>query len=137
MAVCPHRQARLASRSCASTSGGNVRPDGAATFRPLATLAPVVGSSWSGRVTCFSGKASQLACTLLVRWDAGYKEPWLIATDLEPEGAEAAWYGMRSWIEGGFKDMKRGGWQWQQTKMTDPARAMRLWLALAVATCGW
>jgi hypothetical protein len=37
-------------------------------------------------------------------------------------------------IEGGFKDMKRGGWQWQQTKMTDPARAERLWLALAVAT---
>ena len=30
--------------------------------------------------------------------------------------------------------MKRGGWQWHQTKMTDPARAERLWLALAVAT---
>ena len=30
--------------------------------------------------------------------------------------------------------MKRGGWQWHQTKMTDPARAARLWLALAVAT---
>ena len=30
--------------------------------------------------------------------------------------------------------MKRGGWQWHQTKTTDPARAMRLWLALAVAT---
>ena len=41
---------------------------------------------------------------------------------------------MRSWIEGGFKDTKRGGWQWHQTKMTDPARASRLWLAIAVAT---
>ena len=114
--------------------GGNVRPVGAATFRPLAHLVPHVGSTWCGAVTCFSSKASQLPCTLLARWDAGYTEPWLIATDLPPETAEAAWYGMRTWIEGGFKDIKRGGWQWHQTKMTDPARATRLWLAIAVAT---
>src|SRR5205085_2535639 len=55
-------------------------------------------------------------------------------TDLPPEVAQVAWYGMRSWIEGGFKDLKRGGWQWRQTKMTDPDRAARLWLAIAVAT---
>ena len=114
--------------------GGNVRPVGATTFRPLTTLVPHVGSTWCGRVTCFSSKESQLPCTLLARWDDGYAEPWLIVTDLAPQGAEAAWYGMRSWIEGGFKDLKRGGWQWHQTKMTDPARATRLWLALAVAT---
>src|SRR5260370_11658775 len=41
---------------------------------------------------------------------------------------------MRSWIEGGFKDTKRGGWGWHQTKMVDPQRAERLWLAIAVAT---
>jgi hypothetical protein len=116
--------------------GGNVRPAGAATFRPLATLVPQVGRAWGGRVTCFSSPESQVACSLLARWDSGYAEPWLIVTELAPETAEAAWYGMRSWIEGGFKDMKRGGWQWHQTKMTDPARAERLWLALAVA-CGW
>ncbi len=45
-----------------------------------------------------------------------------------------AWYGLRAWIEAGFKDVKRGGWQWHQTKMTDPERASRLWLAMAVAT---
>ncbi len=114
--------------------GGQVRPAGAATFRPLTTLAPGIGSAWAGRVTCFASPASQLSCTLLARWDEGYAAPWLIATDLAPEVAEAAWYGMRAWIEGGFKDFKRGGWQWQQTKMTDPRRAARLWLALAVAT---
>jgi hypothetical protein len=116
------------------TLGGNVRPDGLATFRPLATLVPQPGSAWCGRVTCFSSPGSQVGCTLLARWDVGYAEPWLIMTDLASEGAEAAWYGMRSWIEGGFKDIKRGGWQWHQTKMTDPARAERLWLAIAVAT---
>jgi len=37
-------------------------------------------------------------------------------------------------MECGFKDAKRGGWHWEQTKMTDPQRAERLWLAMAVAT---
>lgn len=32
------------------------------------------------------------------------------------------------------KCTKRGGWQWQQTRTTDPGRAARLWLALAVAS---
>jgi hypothetical protein len=41
---------------------------------------------------------------------------------------------MRSWIEAGFKDFKRGGWSWHQTKMTDPTRAARLWLVMSVAT---
>jgi hypothetical protein len=31
---------------------------------------------------------------------------------------------------------ERGGWQWQYTRMEDPARAERLWLALALATEG-
>ena len=75
-----------------------------------------------------------MRCTLLARWDEGYEEVWLIVTDLAPQQATAAWYGMRSWIEGGFKDTKRGGWQWHQTKMADPERAERLWLAIAVAT---
>jgi hypothetical protein len=55
-------------------------------------------------------------------------------TDLEPDQAEVLWYGMRSWIEGGFKLLKRGGWQWQATRMTEPDRVERLWLVLAVAT---
>ena len=37
-------------------------------------------------------------------------------------------------IEQGFKMTKRSGWQWQRTRMTDPHRAARLWLAVAVAT---
>src|SRR4051795_12034970 len=55
-------------------------------------------------------------------------------SDLDPQQGDAAWYGFRSWIEQGFKDSKRGGWQWQHTRMEDPQRAERLWLAIAVAT---
>jgi len=113
---------------------GNVRPLEEKAFRSLASIAPTQGSSWCGRVECFSEKKSRLGCTLLARWDEGYEEVWLIVTDLAPEQATAAWYGMRSWIEGGFKDIKRGGWHWHQTKMVDPQRAERLWLAIAVAT---
>jgi hypothetical protein len=43
-------------------------------------------------------------------------------------------YGLRAWIEQGFKKIKGGGWQWHYTRMTDPARAERLWLAIAIAT---
>ena len=53
---------------------------------------------------------------------------------MPPAVGEVCWYGLRAWIEQGFKRTKRGGWQWQQTRMTDPARAARLWLAIAVAT---
>lgn len=115
-------------------TGGKVRKQGQARFRPLATLVPRVGTAWQGHVTCFVTPAAQLECTLVARWDDGYAEPWLLLTDLAPTVAAAAWYGLRAWIEGGFKDLKRGGWHWHQTKMTDPQRAMRLWLALAVAT---
>lgn len=114
--------------------GGLFRPHAAEGFRPLATAAPRVGTGWSGRVECFVTREARLRCTLLARWEDPHAEPWLILTDLPPEGADVAWYGMRAWIECGFKDSKRGGWQWQQTKMTDPERASRLWLAVAVAT---
>ena len=40
----------------------------------------------------------------------------------------------RPTIKGGFKDQKRGGWGWHHTKMRDPRRTGRLWLAMAVAT---
>ncbi len=111
---------------------GKVRPLGAATFSWLSTLVPCTGTTWCGQVDCFVEKT--LRCTLLARWDEGYADPWLVLTDLAPEAANVVWYCMRNWIEGGFKDTKRGGWQWHQTKMTDPARASRLWLAIAVAT---
>ncbi len=113
---------------------GHFRPQGEGKFRSLASAVPTSGSAWCGKVDCFSQETSRLQCTLLARWDEGYEEVWLIVTDLAPAQATAVWYGMRSWIEGGFKDTKRGGWHWHQTKMTDPERAERLWLAIAVAT---
>ncbi|GAC1666147.1 MAG: hypothetical protein PVS3B3_37390 [Ktedonobacteraceae bacterium] len=113
---------------------GNFRPLTEKLFRGLSSAVPQVKGAWCGEIECFSERKSRLSCTLLARWDEGYKEVWLVVTDLAPDEATVVWYGMRSWIEGGFKDTKRGGWQWHQTKMVDPAHAERLWLAIAVAT---
>lgn len=113
---------------------GQYRPQGGTRFRPLATVVGQGEPGWSGSVECFVSSACRLSCTLLVQWTPPHRDPWLILTDLPPPAAHAAWYGMRAWIECGFGDLKRGGWDWQQTKMTDPARASRLWLVMAVAT---
>jgi DDE family transposase len=115
-------------------TGGTFRPAASAHYQPLRSLVPQPGTQWVGTGTAFQGPRRRLNCTLLARWDEGYADPWLLLTDLAPSAGEACWYGLRAWIEQGFKITKRGGWQWQRTRMTDPQRAARLWLAVAVAT---
>lgn len=114
--------------------GGTFRPTGQAVFRPLGTFVPTPGQRWAGVGTAFKGAGSRLACTLVAWYGEGYKDPWLILTDLPPATCDVAWYGLRTWIEQSFKLIKRAGWQWQRTRMTEPDRAARLWLAVAVAT---
>jgi hypothetical protein len=66
-------------------------------FVPLKGLISSVGQYWAGVITCLQDNS--VNCTLLARWDEGYRDPWLILTDLEPQKAEILWYGMRSWSE--------------------------------------
>lgn len=113
-------------------AGGKYHRLGQGDFVPLADLAKPTDTVWCEAVTCF--KRHTLTCTLLAYHDAQHADAWLILTDLDPPQAHIAWYRLRMWCEDGFKDLKRGGWQWQYTRMTDPDRAARLWLALAVAT---
>lgn len=113
---------------------GQFCPEGQNRFVPLKELVPKPGERWSGRGTAFKTPEARLHCTLLACWEEGYDDPWLLLTDLPPENADVAWYGLRSWIEQGFKLTKRGGWQWQKTRIEDPRRAARMWLAVAVAT---
>jgi hypothetical protein len=119
-----------------------LRLNTAATFRPagqaerlwLRDLVPQPGRTWAGHGVAFASPGCRLDCTLVACWEPGYADPWCILTDLAPTACTASWYGVRAWIEHGFKVLKRGGWPWQHTRMRDPARAERLWLALAVAT---
>jgi hypothetical protein len=113
---------------------GKFRPDGWHHWVGMTDLVPEPGRRWQGRGTAFKSFYGQMDCTLLAWWGEGHKDPWLVLTDLPPQAADVCWYGLRTWIEQGFKRIKRGGWQWQYTRMENSARAERLWLAVAIAT---
>lgn len=109
------------------------RPEGGA-YQPLSQLLPAPGQDFAARGTMFRSPSTQLRCTLLGRWDCSYDEPCWVLTDIDPSHASAAWYDLRFWIERGFYHMQSGGWNWQETRMTDPDRAERQWLVMAVAS---
>jgi hypothetical protein len=108
------------------------RADGEADFAPIGTRVRRRGRGWKGR-GAWSEAGERMRGTLLCRWEKGYDEQVAVVTDLPEEEVEVAWYLMRFWIEGEYKDHKRGGARWEQTKMVDAKRAERLWLAMAVA----
>src|SRR4029453_16104681 len=99
-------------------TGGTFRPAVSTRDRPFCTFVPQPGTQWAGRGTAFVGPRRRLNCTLLARWEESYTDPWLLLTDLAPSAGEACWYGLRAWIEQGFKITNRAGWQWQRTRMT-------------------
>ena len=113
---------------------GHYRPQASAAFRPLTQVVSRIGQRWAGPVVGCTTPARQLTWTLLARWDAGYRDPWLVLPDVPATSTDVAWYGLRAWIACGCKESKRGGWHGEQPKRTNPARAERLWLALAMAT---
>ena len=110
---------------------GQYQLDDSSSWHPLANIVSSTGMTWSGQVTCF--KTNPLKCTLLARWDDGYADPWLILTDLNSTDANILWYRFRSWIECSYRDVKSDGWQWHKTRLRNPDRAERHWLAMAVA----
>lgn len=108
------------------------RAEGEAAFRPIRERMPRRGRKWKG-VGHWSETGETIEGTLLVCWEKGYAERMAVVTDLPVEEANVAWYQMRFWIEDEYKDHKRGAFHWEQTKMSDPARAERLYLVMAVA----
>src|SRR5262249_55184664 len=113
--------------------GGHFRPEGWSKGMALSRFVTAPGGRWRGRGVAWP-TGSRLVCTLLSCWEAGHEEPWLILTDLGPADAQAAWYAWRSWIEHGFRDLKSDGWQLSKTRMSDPERVGRWWVAAALAT---
>jgi hypothetical protein len=112
------------------------------TFRPLGarqrqradTFVPGPNHAWVGAGTAFKERADRRAATLVVVWATGQAEPWVLLTDLAPAAVGVCWYGLRAWIELGFRTVKSMGWHWERTRRTDPDRVARHWLVLAVAT---
>ena len=111
------------------------------SFQPLGggrqsawQLVPGPGCAWVGQGTAFRRPKVRRFGTLLVVWGEGQVQPWIVLTDLLVEAIGVCWYGLRVWIELGFRALKGVGWQWQHTRRTDPTRVARYWLVLAVAT---
>jgi hypothetical protein len=113
---------------------GFFRPQGSYRWRDLAHLRLTKGQPQAWRARVFKNDAGILEGTLLASHDDGYEEPWLLVTDLSPAVARASWYGLRGWIEQGFKRLKGEGWKLPRTRLSSCARLERLWLAVAVAT---
>lgn len=110
---------------------GLFKAEGETRWRPLRdrVVRGMTPLTLSGQ--CF--KTNSLTCTLALQWGADYDHPCFIVTDLNPSVVQHPVYAIRYWIECGFKDLKRGLFHWEQTKMTDPKRAERLWLVMSIA----
>jgi hypothetical protein len=111
-----------------------VRPAGGHAFVPARSLVPAAGEAWLGMATVYKQARTQVEGTLVVVWDHSQQDVWVLLTDLPPAQAGVVWYGLRMWIECGFRVLQSFGWQWQRSRRTHPARVARHWLVLAVTT---
>jgi hypothetical protein len=91
------------------------------------------GRAFAARGIAFGKPWRQLETTLIGGWTEGEGEPWILLTDLPPDPAVLSEYGLRYWIENGFRQIKSLGWKWQRTRRRDPKRVERHWLAMAIA----
>ena len=114
---------------------GTFCPAATGVYQPLTSLVPRPGTEWSGEGTAFKVKGSRIeSAVVLAYWHPDATEAWFLLPDLLPDSVDPGWYALRMWIEQGFRTLKRGGWQWEQTRRTDTRRTERLWLTLSVAT---
>lgn len=112
-----------------------LRPRWGRQALPMTAWCPARGES-----AAVSGGAFEygLRWTLVVGWGSEAQEPWFLLTD----GAGAAWagwwYGHRSWIEQGFRWLKRGGFGWRRCRLGRAVGVSWYWLvcALGLAQAG-
>lgn len=70
-------------------------------------------------------------------WYVGYQEPWLLVSNLDLGPGLVELYAKRMHIETLFRDAKRGGFEWELSRVLQPERAQRLLLAIMLAVwCG-
>lgn len=113
------------------TRNGSWREKGLRQWTKLSSLPLGPGEYYVSCGHLFS--TTPHACTLVAVWREGYDEPWLLMTDLSPSQCEGAFYGLRCWIEQGFRCAKSGGLRVERLRVEEPARAERIWLVVAVS----
>ena len=71
---------------------------------------------------------------LYLIWELEQAEAWCLFSNMRGLGGQR--YALRWWQEESFKDLKSGGWQWQDSRLRCPRRMERLILVMAIAY-GW
>lgn len=102
-------------------------------WRPLNDLAPAVGSRYALtdlKITKAELYRTHVACA----WAVGSNEPWFIATNLPQPIQALKEYRRRFGCEELFSDLKKRGFNWEDSLIRDPDRLSRLLLALALLT---
>jgi hypothetical protein len=100
-------------------------------WQPLNQLAYRGMEPLAFNVHCFKG--DPLEAVLWVQWDQKHNQACLVLSDLAPRQVKGDPYPLRSWIEAGFKDFKRGALQWQHSKILLAPRMERLILVMTLA----
>jgi hypothetical protein len=99
---------------------------------PIGDLAPRPGTRWQGHGRAFL-KAGWRDLNLVAVWRRDDKEPWLLVTDLAPTWVRCTQYRHRMDEEESFRDDKASGFDWDHSRVRDPAHMDRLLLVLQLA----
>jgi hypothetical protein len=100
---------------------------------PLRAIAPAIGSHYALTDIAMT-KGSLYAIHLACAWAVGSKEPWFIATNLPHPIQALKEYRRRFGCEELFSDLKKRGFNWENSMIRDATRFARLLLALALLT---
>lgn len=88
------------------------------------------GQRWTGRAQVFK-KAGWRWLHVYLYWEVGYAQPWCLVSnqaDLSP-----SLYAYRFAHEASFRDLKSDGFDWQRSRVWQPAHLDRLLLPLTLA----
>jgi len=107
------------------------RPQGG-KWRTMVSLAPAKGEEVRLAGEAFASHG--IPSTLIIYWGESAQEPWYLLTDSSPlPDLDGPLYAERMWIEHQFKTIKSDGWNVTKSRITEPDRIARMWLAYAVA----
>lgn len=98
----------------------------------IRALVPRHGKTWCGSGRVFK-KAGWRQTNVVAHWPVNLDDPWLLITDLPPTRHRCRQYRKRMRIELSFRDEKSSGFHWNESRIRDPAHAMRLLLVMALA----
>jgi hypothetical protein len=102
----------------------------------LGELVPYRGAPSVTRDGWVFGRRSVWAHSAAV-WPRGFKEPWLLVSNLDMGLGLVNLYAQRMQVEALFRDTKSSGFEWELSRVLQAERAQRLLLGIMVAIwCG-